>query len=194
MRLQFHRIIGWIGAVQGEEIDLADRAPIRAHLRDYVRRQGDLAETFQNALAVPVVVGVVVEDQLQVGESEERERPQMHDVRDAVHHDFERNGDLLFDLLRRNSRPLRDDLDVVIGHVGIGLNGQMMERDDAPGEKQQGEAQMTRAVVEREIDDAANHLLLHRVLQLPGRWRPPRSPGLSPGNNFLHVVREACSR
>ena len=32
-RLQLHRVIGGIGAVQGEEIDLADWTPVRAHLR-----------------------------------------------------------------------------------------------------------------------------------------------------------------
>jgi len=31
-------------------------------------------------------------------------------MRDAVHDDFERNRDLLFDLFRGNPRPLRDDL------------------------------------------------------------------------------------
>ena len=31
--LQFHRVVGRIGAVQGEEINLADRAPVGAHLR-----------------------------------------------------------------------------------------------------------------------------------------------------------------
>ena len=32
-RLQLHRVIRRIGAVQREEINLADRAPVRAHLR-----------------------------------------------------------------------------------------------------------------------------------------------------------------
>jgi hypothetical protein len=31
-RLQFHRVIRWIGAAQRKEIDLPDRAPVRAHL------------------------------------------------------------------------------------------------------------------------------------------------------------------
>ena len=88
-------------------------------------RQGDLAEALEHALAVPVVVRFVIEDQLQVGESEERERAQMHDMRDAVHHDFEWNRDLLLDLLGRNSRPLRDDFDVIVGDVGIGLDGKI---------------------------------------------------------------------
>src|SRR5580658_2771552 len=75
----------------------------------------------------------------------------------SVHYDFKRNRDLLFDLFRRNSRPLRDDLDVVVGYVGIGLDGQIAERDNAAGEKQQGKTQHQQAIVEREINDAANH-------------------------------------
>src|ERR1700693_3378988 len=140
-RLQFHRVVGRIGTVQCEEVDLADWAPVRAHLWYYAWRQSDLAQTFQNPLPVPVVIRLVVENQLQVGESEERERTQMHHVRDAIHDDFERNRDLLLDLLRGNSRPLRNDFNVVICYVGIGLNGKVMESDDARCEKQQRKTQ-----------------------------------------------------
>jgi len=59
----------------------------------------------------------------------------MHDVRNAVHRDFQRNGHLLLDLFRGNSRPLRDNLHIVVGYVRIGLNGQLMERDGAPNEQ-----------------------------------------------------------
>jgi len=48
-------------------------------------------------------------------------------MRNAVHHDLERNRNLLFDLLRRDSRPLGNDLDVVVGYVGISLNRQPLE-------------------------------------------------------------------
>ena len=81
-------------------------------------------------------------------------------MRDAVHHDLERNRDLLFDLFRRNPRPLRNDLYVVVGYIGIGLNGQPLERNDASGKKDQRQSQDEQPVVERKIDDAANHLLL----------------------------------
>src|SRR5208282_5424398 len=76
-RLQLHRVICGIGAVQGEEINLADWAPIRPHLRHYVRRQSDLTQSLQNAFSIPVVVRFVVEDQFYVGESEERKRTQV---------------------------------------------------------------------------------------------------------------------
>ena len=192
-RLQFHRVVRRIGAVQGEEIDLADGTPVRAHLRHYAWRQGDLAQPFENPLPVPVIIRSVVENKLQVRESEERERTQMHDVRDAVHHDFKRNRDLLFDLLRRNPGPLSDDLDVVVGYIGISLNGKATERNDAPSEKQQGEPQDEQAVAESKINDSTNHLLLHRVLQYQG-IRNHLDSGLEPGNNLLHVVGKHDSR
>ena len=131
--LQFHGVICGIGAPQREEINLPDWAPVRAHLRHHAWRQRDLAQPLQNPLPVPIVVRLVIKDQLQIGESEQRERAQMHHVRDAVHDDFEWNRDLLFNLLRRNSRPLRNHLNVVVRHVGVGLNRKITESDDAPG-------------------------------------------------------------
>ena len=89
-------------------------------------------------------------------------------LRDAIHDNFERNRDLLFDLFRRNSRPLRNDLNVVVSHVGIGLNGQTTEGDDAAGEKQHCEAQHKQAVVKSKINDSANHSLLLVGGGLPG--------------------------
>ena len=63
-RLQFHGVVLGIGAVQGEEINLADRAPVGAHLRSDAGGQSDLAQTLQDALAVPGVIGAVFENQL----------------------------------------------------------------------------------------------------------------------------------
>src|ERR1700693_2799436 len=85
----------------------------------------------------------------------------MNDVRNTVHDDFQRNGHLLFDLLRGNSRPLRNDLNIVVGHVGIGFDGQALEGNDSSGEKDQRQSQHEEAVIQSEIDDATNHLCFH---------------------------------
>ena len=66
---QFHRVIGWIRAVQGKEIDLANRTPVRPHLRVHTGRQSDLAQSFKNPLPVPGIVRLVVENELEIGQA-----------------------------------------------------------------------------------------------------------------------------
>ena len=132
--LQLHHVILRIGAAQREEIDLSDRAPVRAHLRHHARRQGHLRKTLQDSLAIPAVLRVVIEDQLQVGEPEDGERAQMGHPGYAVHDVFQRNRHLLLDLFRGDSRPLRDDLDIVVGHVRIRFHRKLVERHRAQRE------------------------------------------------------------
>ena len=160
--------------MQREEVDLADRAPVGAHLRDHARRQGDLRQPLEHPLAVPGVHFVIVEDQLQIGKPEEREGAQVRDVRDAVHGDFQRDGDLLLDLFGGNSRPLRDDLDVVVGHVGIGFDGKLMEGDRSPAEEQDGRGEHEKAILQGEIDEFGDHF---SVPLTAGTTVPPCSRG-----------------
>ncbi len=94
----------------------------------------------------------------------------MFQVRQSVHHDFERNGNLLLDFLCRASRPLRDDLDVIVGHVGIGFDRQPLKGNDAPEKQQRSHYHHQETVAEREFDDCPDHgpitgLLLRGVLQ-----------------------------
>ena len=126
-RLQIHHVVLRVGAVQREEIDLADRTPVGAHLRHYAGGQSDLRKALQRPFAIPVVVFHIVEDQLDVRQAEQRKRPHVNDARNAVHAVFERNRDLLLDLLGGDARPLRDDFDVVIGNVGISFDRKLME-------------------------------------------------------------------
>ena len=88
----------------------------------------------------------------------------MLQVGNAGHLDFDGDGDLLLNLFGGAARPLRDDLDVVVGDVGIGLDGQAVEGDDAPGKEQNRGSDHEPAIVQGEIDEAADHLLVHRIL------------------------------
>ena len=81
----------------------------------------------------------------------------MDDVRDSVHDDFKRNGNLLLDLFGGYAGPLGDDFDVIVGDVGVGFDGKLMERDGAPDEQQESCSEDEKAVVEREIYESANH-------------------------------------
>src|SRR5580704_17300552 len=82
----------------------------------------------------------------------------MRQVRHAVQFHFQRHRNLLLHLFRCMPRPLRDDLRVGVGHVGIGFNRQVMERNDPPYEQHQRSAQNHQAVAQREIDHDADHL------------------------------------
>ena len=73
-------------------------------------------------------------------------------MRNSVHHDFERDRHLLLDLLGRDARPLGDDFDVVISHVRVGFDRQLMERNSTPDKQQHREGDYQYPVVEREID------------------------------------------
>src|SRR5262249_40359190 len=80
-----------------------------------------------------------------------------HQVRDSIHLDLDRNGDLLLDLLRRPPGPLRDHLHPGVGHIRISLDRQLLEGDDSPNKEQDGEAQHDEAVVQREGHEPTNH-------------------------------------
>ena len=59
----------------------------------------------------------------------------MGHVRDAVQFHFQRNGDLLLHFFGRMPGPLGDDLRVGVGDIGIGFDGQIVKRNDAPDER-----------------------------------------------------------
>lgn len=59
------------------EIDLADRAVVGANLRLQA------GEAFENLLAIPVVLRLVVEDESEAGEAEDGDGAQMIEMRDA---------------------------------------------------------------------------------------------------------------
>src|SRR6516165_4233745 len=102
----------------------------------------------------------------------------MDDLRNTVHGDFQRNGDLLFHLLGRDSRPLGNDLHIVVGDVGVGLDRQALERNNSGGEQEQGERQDEQAVVESKINNSPNHC--STVFSNGSAWETTRSPGLIP--------------
>src|SRR5271167_322587 len=82
----------------------------------------------------------------------------MRHMGDAVQLYFEWNCDLLFDFFRRVSGPLRDDLGVGIGDVRVGLDRQIVKRNNARDKQDERQAQHQDSVVQSEIDEKANHL------------------------------------
>ena len=89
----------------------------------------------------------------------------MLQVGNARHLNLDRDGDLLLDLFCGAPRPLGNDLHVVVGNVGIGLDRKIVEGDNAPGKEQDSRTHHEPAIVESEIDEAADHLWSHRILK-----------------------------
>ncbi len=128
-RPQFHQVVAGICASQCVPIDLARGTPVGTDLRLKIlsRGESDLGEPFQHLLAVPVVHGTVVEDHDDERQTENRLGAQISHVRHSGHFDLDRNRDLLFHLFRGTAGPLRNNCDVVVGDIGIGLHRQVME-------------------------------------------------------------------
>lgn len=81
----------------------------------------------------------------------------MLQVRNARHLNLNRNRHLLFNILRGVSRPLRDDVDVVVGNIRVCFDGQVMEGDRSPGKEQYGKCQDQETASQRKVDERTNH-------------------------------------
>src|ERR1700676_5008638 len=102
-------------------------------------------------------------------------------LRNPVQGDFERNRDLLFDFFGGVAGPLRDDLRVGVGDVGIGLDGQIAKRDDAPDEQHPRHAECQDAGAQREIDEQTNCLpCFEAAAENASALAPSSSPTFAP--------------
>src|SRR5207245_7186575 len=61
------------------------------------------------------------------------------------------------DFLGGAARPDRDDVDLDVGDVGIGFDGQAVIRDDAAHGEQEGQRERDEALVERERNETRDH-------------------------------------
>ncbi len=75
----------------------------------------------------------------------------------TVHHDFQRNGDLLLHLLRGNARPLGHDLYIVIRYIGISFDGEVAKGKCARNEQNHRDGEDQEPVVERKVYEGTNH-------------------------------------
>ena len=142
---------------EGVPVDLADGAPVGADLRLEAGGQGYLGEAFEDLFAVPVVGALVVEDHGDAGEAGKRGGAEVRHVGDAGEADLERDGDLLLDLFGGAAGPLGDDGDVVVGDVGVGLHGEVVEGDAAPDKEEDGDDHDDEAAVEGKVYDLRDH-------------------------------------
>ena len=104
-----------------------------------------------------------------------------------------RDGDLLLDLFGGAAGPLRDDLDVVVGDVGIGLDGQVVERDDAPDEQQNGERRGPASGCSAQNRRARESFTGPPCSAAPARSRRPAGPASMPESDLLHIAAASMS-
>src|SRR6202790_113612 len=83
----------------------------------------------------------------------------MSQVGNTIQLDLKRDGDLLFHLFCGVTGPLGNDLDVGVGDVWIGFNGQIVERNDAPNEQDDSETHHQDPIVQRQVNQVTDHLL-----------------------------------
>ena len=156
-RLLFHHVEVRVLAGDGVPVNLADGAPVGLELRLQSGGQRYIRKPFQHTLTIPRVDGVVVEVHYDRRDAGQREGAEILHLRNAGHLDLGGHGDLLFDILRRVARPLGDDVDVVVGDVGIGLDGEVVERDSASDEQHDRDCEDENAVLECEVYKALYH-------------------------------------
>ena len=151
-RLQLHERHGL--RLERVAVHLADHAGERPEPGLRVRRQLRLGDALLHLLPRPVVVGAVGEQDPDVRQAEVRERAEKRHVRDAVQLLLDLDRDVPFDFLGRVTGPERDDVDLDVRDVGIGLDGQPGERRDASRGQEECERQRDEPLVERERDHA----------------------------------------
>ena len=165
---------------EGVPVDLADDAGQGAELGFGVGRQLGLREAFLGLLARPVIVRAVGKEHADVGEPEQRVRAQERDVGDPVQLVLEGDRDEPLDLLGRMAGPECDHLDFHVADVGVGLDGEARVGDNATGREQEGQRQRDESLMQREGDDATDHLTAFF------RRMPPalttRSAGVTPSS------------
>src|SRR6266852_5388470 len=112
-------------------VDFADRA-YRRNPRLHVAQQGrQLRQPVQHLLQ-RLVIGVVERKlQFDVRQSVQRDGADRAQVLDARDLGLDRNGDVAFDLFRRQPRTLRHDVDHRRRRVGVGFDIELLECDQA---------------------------------------------------------------
>ena len=104
-----------------------------------------------------LVIGEVVgELDLDVGQTEQRDRPDRRHVRDAGHLDLNRNGHVAFHFLGRGTGVLDDDIDQRRHRIGVRLDVQFHESDGAGGENREQQKQHEIALPQRGDDESVH--------------------------------------
>ena len=140
--------------LQPVAIDFADRAQRRNARLHIARQRPELRQPVQHLLQ-RFLIGVVERElQFDVRQSVQRDGADGAKVLDARDLGLDRDGDVALDLLRRQPRTLRHDVDHRRGRVGIGLDVELLERDQAADHHRDEHADHQIAAADCEGDEA----------------------------------------
>ena len=146
LRLQLVQAVA--GADELIAIDLTDRRFGR-ELRLKIVRQRERLQPIERLLAVDEVGRVEIKVELDVAQAEDADGADFGQLRRAVQHRFDRNGDLLLHLLRGPCRVLRDELDHRRRWIGIGLDIELRKGKAARGQRHEEQDQDDGAVLQQ---------------------------------------------
>ena len=118
-------------AFQAVTKNLAGRTERRDGRLRIARQRRKLRQPVQHLLQ-RLFIGVIERElQFDVGQSVQRDGADGAQVLDAGDLGLDRDRDVAFDLFRRQARTLRHDVDHRRGRIGIGLDVELLERDQA---------------------------------------------------------------
>ena len=120
-----------IGALQHVSIDESRRRERRLDFGAHTVGQARAGQSLEHLLPREIEVGAFGERDANVREAVERHRARDDEIRKSVELRLDRNGDQPFDFFGGVARPLRRHLDADRRHVGIRVDRQSLQREDA---------------------------------------------------------------
>ncbi len=117
----------------------------------------DAPQLLQDELAGEVGVDAVLEDDGDDGDALAGERAELDEVGERLQGQLDGDAHEPLDFERAEGRGLRQDLDLVVGDVGDGVDRELGGGVEAGGDEADGGEQDEHSLAERERDDAIEH-------------------------------------
>ena len=145
------------GALEGVPVQLADRRGHRSEGRLHTIGQDRVSQLFEDHLPREVVVGSVLERQLDDRQAKDGAGAPGDHVRDAVERPLDRHRHLLLDFLSRVSRVDGDDNNLRVRDVRVGFDAELGEGPDSHDHQREPEDYRQEALVHRQTEQLRDH-------------------------------------
>jgi hypothetical protein len=152
---QLHQVLG-VG-FKRVTIDLQLRRGHRVEAGLDPGRQGDVADAIPDALALPVILGSVAKQKINLRQCERADRPHAGETRRAVEPPLQRDRDLLLDFFGRKAGHLGGDLDGDGAQKRVGVDRQLRPRINPEDAGQYRDQADDETFPEAKRDELVNH-------------------------------------